>query len=124
MGYSLQSVPVVNTKLKMFAVTKFTPCIRSWSAVSIRAMSAGSGSGKGGGDGGSIRKAGGKFGEMEAAQEDQYFRKLQAAQLGDLKKSMSNSLSFHKEQLEDHEKAIEHHKKKIAELEELAKKTE
>merc|ERR1712025_615616 len=90
---------------KMFAVTKLAPCFRSFSAVSVRAMSAGSGAGKGGGDGGSIRKAGGKLGEMEAAQEDQYFRKLQAAQLGELKKSMSSSLSFHKEQLEDHEKA-------------------
>merc|ERR1711994_927636 len=112
-------------KVKMsFNLTRLSPCFRACSAVSVRAMSAGSGAGKGGGDGGSIRKAGGKFGEMEAAQEDQYFRKLQAAQLGELKKSMSNSLSFHKEQLEDHEKAIEHHKKKLAELEDLAKKAD
>lgn len=37
---------------------------------------AGSGSGKGGGSGGAIRDAGGSFGKMEAAQEEQYFRKL------------------------------------------------
>lgn len=33
----------------------------------------GSGAGKGGGGGGSIREAGGAFGKMEAAREDQYF---------------------------------------------------
>ena len=31
---------------------------------------------QGGGTGGSIRDAGGSFGKMEAAHEDQYFRKL------------------------------------------------
>ena len=31
---------------------------------------------KGGGSGGSIREAGGKFGEREAAMENAYFRKL------------------------------------------------
>jgi len=107
-------------------VVKVSQNVRALSALSVRSMSgvAGSGSGKGGGDGGSIRSAGGKFGEMEAAREDQYFRKLQAEQLGKLKKSMSDSLAFHKEQVEDHEKALEHHKKKIKELEELSKQTE
>ena len=36
----------------------------------------GSGAGKGGGGGGSIREAGGSFGKMEAANEDQYFYNL------------------------------------------------
>lgn len=36
----------------------------------------GSGAGKGGGGGGSIREAGGSFGKMEAAREDQYFHNL------------------------------------------------
>ena len=36
----------------------------------------GSGAGKGGGGGGSIREAGGSFGKMEAAKEDQYFYNL------------------------------------------------
>lgn len=36
----------------------------------------GSGAGKGGGGGGSIREAGGSFGKMEAAHEDQYFYNL------------------------------------------------
>lgn len=33
----------------------------------------GSGAGQGGGGGGAIRSAGGSFGKMEAANEDQYF---------------------------------------------------
>jgi len=36
----------------------------------------GSGVGKGGGGGGTIRDAGGSFGKMEAAHEDQYFYNL------------------------------------------------
>lgn len=36
----------------------------------------GSGAGKGGGGGGAIRDAGGSFGKMEAAHEDQYFYNL------------------------------------------------
>lgn len=35
----------------------------------------GSGAGKGGGGGGSIREAGGSFGKMEAAQEEEFFYK-------------------------------------------------
>ena len=36
----------------------------------------GSGAGKGGGSGGSVRDAGGAFGKMEAAREEEYFHKL------------------------------------------------
>jgi hypothetical protein len=35
----------------------------------------GSGAGKGGGGGGSIREAGGAFGKMEAANEEEFFYK-------------------------------------------------
>lgn len=35
----------------------------------------GSGAGKGGGGGGAIREAGGAFGKMEAAREDEFFYK-------------------------------------------------
>jgi hypothetical protein len=35
----------------------------------------GSGAGKGGGGGGSIREAGGAFGKMEAAREEEFFYK-------------------------------------------------
>lgn len=40
----------------------------------------GSGAGKGGGGGGSIREAGGAFGRMEAAREEEYFYKKVDAQ--------------------------------------------
>lgn len=36
----------------------------------------GSGAGKGGGSGGAIRDAGGAFGKLEAAREEEYFYKL------------------------------------------------
>ncbi|XP_058063249.1 ATPase inhibitor A, mitochondrial [Anopheles bellator] len=45
----------------------------------------GSGAGKGGGGGGSIREAGGSFGKMEAAHEEEYFYKQQREQLQQLK---------------------------------------
>jgi hypothetical protein len=40
---------------------------------------------KSGGSGGSIREAGGAFGKMEAAREEEYFHKLKQAQLKALK---------------------------------------
>uniref|UniRef100_A0A1I8Q767 ATP synthase F1 subunit epsilon n=1 Tax=Stomoxys calcitrans TaxID=35570 RepID=A0A1I8Q767_STOCA len=45
----------------------------------------GSGAGKGGGGGGSIREAGGSFGKMEAAREEEFFHKQQREQLKNLK---------------------------------------
>ncbi|XP_075165614.1 ATPase inhibitor mai-2, mitochondrial [Haematobia irritans] len=45
----------------------------------------GSGAGKGGGGGGSIREAGGSFGKMEAAREEEFFHKQQKEQLKNLK---------------------------------------
>lgn len=45
----------------------------------------GAGAGKGGGGGGSIREAGGAFGKMEAAHEEEYFYKQQKEQLKNLK---------------------------------------
>lgn len=45
----------------------------------VRSMSKGepgSGAGQGGGTGGTIRDAGGSFGKREAAQEEQYFKRL------------------------------------------------
>ncbi|XP_065368062.1 ATPase inhibitor A, mitochondrial [Calliphora vicina] len=45
----------------------------------------GSGAGKGGGGGGSIREAGGSFGKMEAAREEEFFYKQQKEQLKNLK---------------------------------------
>lgn len=45
----------------------------------------GSGAGKGGGGGGAIREAGGSFGKMEAAREEEFFYKQQKEQLKNLK---------------------------------------
>ncbi|KAH8373093.1 hypothetical protein KR009_011665 [Drosophila setifemur] len=62
----------------------------------------GSGAGKGGGGGGTIREAGGSFGKMEAAREEEFFHK----QVGLLFKKMlnmliNNSLIQQKEQLKN-----------------------
>ncbi|KAL7737042.1 hypothetical protein ACLKA6_005263 [Drosophila palustris] len=45
----------------------------------------GCGAGKGGGGGGAIREAGGSFGKMEAAREEEFFYKQQKEQLKNLK---------------------------------------
>merc|ERR1712029_431369 len=50
----------------------------------------GDGAGQGGGSGGSIRDAGGSFGKMEQAQEEQFFRKLQQDQLKKMKTDTEN----------------------------------
>ncbi|XP_053689087.1 ATPase inhibitor mai-2, mitochondrial-like [Sabethes cyaneus] len=51
----------------------------------------GSGAGKGGGGGGSIREAGGSFGKMEAAHEEEYFYKQQREQLEQIKAKTEES---------------------------------
>ena len=45
---------------------------------------------------GSIRESGGAFGKRDAALEEQYFHKIEAQQIGDLKKHHSNEIEFHK----------------------------
>ncbi|XP_030560431.1 ATPase inhibitor A, mitochondrial [Drosophila novamexicana] len=50
----------------------------------------GCGAGKGGGGGGAIREAGGSFGKMEAAHEEQFFHKQQKEQLKNLKNKTDN----------------------------------
>jgi len=87
--------------------------------VICRAMSTGeygSGSGKGGGSGGSIRDAGGSFGKMEAAREDEYFHKLQVQQLKAMKNELASELDNHQQQLKHHAEAAERSKRRIAEL--------
>ncbi|ELT92129.1 hypothetical protein CAPTEDRAFT_228244 [Capitella teleta] len=107
----------------------------------------GAGAGKGGGAGGSVREAGGGFGKMEAAHEEQYFRQLQAEQLAKLKSHHEDEIAFlekevkeqeqqeqlaklaayHKDEIEFLEKEvkegedeIQRHKKKIADLKKMA----
>ncbi|XP_033727249.1 ATPase inhibitor B, mitochondrial-like [Pecten maximus] len=86
--------------------------LRTFGTFGVRAMStgdAGSGAGKGGGTGGAIRDAGGSFGKMEAAHEEQYMRKLAQEQLKSLK-------DHHETEIKQHEEAIRRHKENIKKL--------
>jgi len=76
----------------------------------------GSGAGKGGGSGGSIRDAGGSFGKMEAAREDEYFRRMQAEQLKAMKTELASEIENHQLQLKHHAEAAERSKRRIAEI--------
>ncbi|XP_077257943.1 uncharacterized protein LOC143895041 [Temnothorax americanus] len=78
----------------------------------------GSGAGKGGGSGGAIRDAGGSFGKMEAAHEDQYFYNMQKQQIQKMRESLHDEISFHEEQIKRHQEAINRHKKRISDMEE------
>ncbi|XP_011311328.1 ATPase inhibitor mai-2, mitochondrial-like isoform X1 [Fopius arisanus] len=78
---------------------------------------AGSGAGRGGGGGGAIRSAGGSFGKMEAAHEDQYFYNQQKEQLQKLRDGLHDEISFHEEQIKRHQEAINRHKKRIGDME-------
>ena len=57
---------------------------------------------KGGGSGGSIREAGGVFGEREAAIENAYFRKVEAEQLAALKKRHDEEIKHHEAEIQRH----------------------
>ncbi|RWS28287.1 ATPase inhibitor-like protein [Leptotrombidium deliense] len=76
----------------------------------------GSGAGKGGGSGGSIRDAGGAFGKMESAREEEYFRRKQAEQLEDMKKHLHEEIDRHQALIKEHEEAIKKSKKRIADM--------
>uniref|UniRef100_A0A914WJD9 ATPase inhibitor, mitochondrial n=1 Tax=Plectus sambesii TaxID=2011161 RepID=A0A914WJD9_9BILA len=76
----------------------------------------GGGSGRGGGAGGSVRAAGGAFGKLEAGREEEYFRKLQAAQLKNLKGDLDREIEHHRKQLEQHQAAIARHERRIKEI--------
>ncbi|CAL7937751.1 unnamed protein product [Xylocopa violacea] len=97
------------------AVTTFS---RNMAMLSQVRMSGerGSGAGKGGGGGGSIREAGGSFGKMEAAHEDQYFYNLQKQQIQKLKNDLHDEIAFHEEQIKRHQEAINRHKKRITNM--------
>ncbi|XP_064543866.1 ATPase inhibitor A, mitochondrial [Drosophila montana] len=70
----------------------------------------GSGAGQGGGGGGSIRAAGGAFGKLEAAREEEFFYKKQKEQLERLKNDQIHQAEFHHLQIKEHEEAIQRHK--------------
>merc|ERR1711915_314810 len=82
--------------------------------VSVRCMSeAGSGAGKGGGAGGSIKDAGGAFGKMEVAQEEQYFRKENQAKTKALKGDLKKEVKAHEKAIKEHQAALDQLKKKL-----------
>ncbi|KAJ1346953.1 ATPase inhibitor mai-2, mitochondrial [Parelaphostrongylus tenuis] len=82
----------------------------------------GDGVGKGGGGGGSIRDAGGAFGKMEAAREDEYFYKKQKQQLEELKVHLQQEIQHHEKHVEEHKAAMERHQRRVKEIEESQKK--
>ncbi|KAK0053864.1 ATPase inhibitor mai-2 mitochondrial [Biomphalaria pfeifferi] len=92
------------------------PALRIMSARAVTSGNPGDGVGKGGGAGGAVREAGGAFGKMEVAKEEQYFRQLQKEQMEKLKDLLEDEVSHHERQIRQHQDAIEHHKKKISRL--------
>ncbi|PAA53348.1 hypothetical protein BOX15_Mlig023931g4 [Macrostomum lignano] len=76
----------------------------------------GRGAGKGGGAGGSIREAGGTFGKMEAAREEEYFRRLQNEQLSKLKEHLEDEVDHHENEIVRHLEAIQRHKSRMQDL--------
>merc|ERR1712170_292465 len=98
--------------------TKTLPTVQK--AFGLRMMSGdGSGVGHGGGGGGSIREAGGSFGKMEAAREEQYFRQKQAEQLSKMKDSIHDEIDYHQKEIREHEEAMQRHKDKLKQLKDL-----
>ncbi|EDO33447.1 predicted protein [Nematostella vectensis] len=107
----------------MAAMKRVLPCVsarvlgvRSPVVSAVRMMcigEPGSGAGKGGGSGGNIRSAGGAFGKMEQAHEEQYFRQMQAQQLAALKEHQEHLIATHKQEIEHHEEAIRRHKEAL-----------
>ncbi|XP_072032270.1 ATPase inhibitor mai-2, mitochondrial-like isoform X2 [Amphiura filiformis] len=82
----------------------------------------GSGAGRGGGTGGSIRDAGGSFGKMEAAHEEQYFRKLQSEQFKNLKRHHDDEIEAHEREIRRHQEEVHRLKKRVDEIDQLGKK--
>lgn len=76
----------------------------------------GSGAGKGGGSGGSVRDAGGSFGKMEAAREEEYFRRKQKEQLQKLKEHLDDEIEHHEKLINHLQNEIKHHKERISSL--------
>lgn len=65
---------------------------------------------------GSIRQAGGAFGKMEAAHEEEYFRRKQFEALQKLHSDQIHQVEFHKTQISEHEAAIKRHQEFIDNL--------
>ena len=69
------------------------------------------------GEAGSIRAAGDAFAKKEKAQEDQYFRQLQAKQLGEMKDHHKDEIAQKEREIKRLKDDIKERKAKLAELE-------
>ncbi|VDN04012.1 unnamed protein product [Thelazia callipaeda] len=81
----------------------------------------GSGVGKSGGGGGSIREAGGAFGKMAAAREEEYFYKLEKQQIKAMRSELEHKLQSKKDAnlpMSEEEELTLKHLKKLAEIDE------
>ncbi|KAH7636315.1 hypothetical protein HUG17_10285 [Dermatophagoides farinae] len=89
--------------------TTLTNLLININKASSRNMSGewGAGSGKGGGSGGSVRDAGGAFGRMEAAREEEFFRRKQQQELEKLRQALDSQRSELQKQIKEHEAEIE-----------------
>lgn len=94
----------------MFVVRRINQSGTQFTRMCSQLGELGKGAGKGGGGGGSIREAGGAFGKMEAAREEEYFYYKQKEQLERLKNDQIHQSEFHHQQIKEHEEAILRHK--------------
>ncbi|KAK3754573.1 hypothetical protein QZH41_017333, partial [Actinostola sp. cb2023] len=76
----------------------------------------------GGGGGGSIREAGGAFGKMEQAHEEQYFRHLKQQQLQAIREQHKHMMDMCEKDIEHHEDQIARNKEQIEKYKKLIKK--
>lgn len=81
---------------------------RNLQLIGCRMMSndLGGGAGKGGGTGGSIREAGGTFGKIEAAREEEFIRRLNAQQLKSLKEHLDEEVGHHEKIIKEHQVSL------------------
>uniref|UniRef100_A0A131Z5N5 ATP synthase F1 subunit epsilon n=1 Tax=Rhipicephalus appendiculatus TaxID=34631 RepID=A0A131Z5N5_RHIAP len=74
------------------------------------------GAGKGGGAGGAIREAGGSFGKMERAREEEYFRRTQRGQFKMLRDHIQKEITEREQLIKALQEQINRNKKIIEEL--------
>ncbi|XP_065281050.2 ATPase inhibitor mai-2, mitochondrial-like isoform X2 [Dermacentor albipictus] len=74
------------------------------------------GAGKGGGAGGSIREAGGGFAKIQVAREEQYFRKLQEAQIKKLHDHITRDIKERESLIKELQSQIDKNKKILEDL--------
>lgn len=106
---------------RQIAKRSTTPQALRTSVAAMSSGNAGSGSGKGGGSGGSIRDAGGAFGEREAARENEYFYKKQKEQLDKLRSHLGDEIAANEKLIKDLEKSVATAKAHQKELEKGSK---